>query len=112
MRAVIQRVASAAVAIGDETVASIGTGLLVLLGIEDGDEAGDIDWLVPKIAKMRIFPDDAGLMNRSLADHGGEVIVVSQFIIHQDGELFVNFIGHVVTPAVCNVSTTIRLLNR
>lgn len=82
MRAVIQRVSSAGVGIDGETVASIGEGLLVLLGIEDGDGTDDIAWLVPKIAKMRIFPDDAGLMNLALTGTGGGVIVVSQFTLH------------------------------
>lgn len=82
MRAVVQRVSSAAVVIEGETAASIGAGLLVLLGIEDGDGPDDIAWLAPKIVRMRIFPDDAGLMNLALSDCGGEVIVVSQFTLH------------------------------
>ncbi|WP_367872183.1 D-aminoacyl-tRNA deacylase [Luteolibacter sp. Populi] len=82
MRAVIQRVSSASVTIDGETVASIGTGLLILLGIEDGDGTEDISWLAAKIARMRIFPDDAGLMNLSLPDCSGEAIVVSQFTLH------------------------------
>lgn len=82
MRAVIQRVSSASVATGGETVAAIGSGLLVLLGIEDGDGMDDIAWLAPKIARMRIFPDGAGLMNLALTDTGGGVIVVSQFTLH------------------------------
>ncbi len=82
MRAVLQRVSSASVAIAGETVAAIGPGLLVLLGIEDGDGPEDIAWLAPKIARMRIFPDDAGLMNLALPDTGGDAIVVSQFTLH------------------------------
>ena len=82
MRAVIQRVSSASVEIDGEVVSSIGTGLLVLLGIEDGDGEEDVTWLAPKIAKMRIFPDDASLMNLSLTDCDGEAIVVSQFTLH------------------------------
>ena len=82
MRAVLQRVSSASVAIAGETVAAIGPGLLVLLGIEDGDGPEDIAWLAPKIARMRIFPDPAGLMNLALADTGGDAIVVSQFTLH------------------------------
>jgi D-aminoacyl-tRNA deacylase len=70
------------VTIDGEVVSSIGTGLLVLLGVEDGDGEEDVAWLAPKIAKMRIFPDDAGLMNLSLTDCGGEAIVVSQFTLH------------------------------
>jgi D-tyrosyl-tRNA(Tyr) deacylase len=82
MRAVLQRVSSASVTIDGETVASIATGLLVLLGIEDGDGPDDIAWLAPKIARMRIFSDDAGLMNLSLIDLGAEAIIVSQFTLH------------------------------
>lgn len=82
MRAVIQRVAEASVTIAGTTVAATGPGLLVLLGVEDGDADGDVAWLVPKIAKMRIFPDDDGKMNRSVADTEGGMIVVSQFTLH------------------------------
>ena len=82
MRAVIQRVCSASVVIEGETVASIGNGFLILLGIEDGDGTEDIAWLAPKIARMRIFGDEAGLMNLSVADYGGDAIVVSQFTLH------------------------------
>lgn len=82
MRAVIQRVAEASVTIGGETVAAIGTGLLVLLGVEEGDSADDIAWLVPKIARLRIFPDADNKMNLALDASGGGIIVVSQFTLH------------------------------
>lgn len=82
MRAVIQRVSSASVTIGGEVKSSIGAGLLVLLGVEDADGQEDIDWLCKKITQLRIFGDEAGLMNRSLQDIGGEMIVVSQFTLH------------------------------
>jgi D-tyrosyl-tRNA(Tyr) deacylase len=82
MRAILQRVSSASVTIAGETVAAIGSGLLVLLGIEDGDGPEDIAWLAPKVARMRIFPDEAGLMNLALTDTGGDAIVVSQFTLH------------------------------
>jgi D-tyrosyl-tRNA(Tyr) deacylase len=82
MRAVVQRVSSADVAISGETVAAIGPGLLVLLGIADGDGPEDIAWLAPKIAGLRVFPDSAGLMNLALTDTGGSAIVVSQFTLH------------------------------
>ena len=82
MRAVIQRVSEASVTIEGERVAEIGWGLLVLLGIEDADGAEDGVWLSGKIARMRLFGDDAGLMNRSVVDFGGDVIVVSQFTLH------------------------------
>ena len=81
MRAVIQRVSSASVTIGGQVKSSIGMGLLVLLGVgyEDGQE--DIDWLVKKIAGLRIFDDEAGVMNRSVVDVEGETLVVSQFTL-------------------------------
>lgn len=81
MRAVIQRVSSASVTIDGAVKSSIGQGLLVLLGIghEDGQE--DIAWLVKKISGLRIFDDDSGVMNRSVMDVGGEVLVVSQFTL-------------------------------
>lgn len=82
MRAVLQRVSSASVMIAGESVAAIGGGLLVLLGIEDGDGAGDVAWLARKIARMRIFPDGAGMMNLALVDGDGDAIVVSQFTLH------------------------------
>ena len=81
MRAVIQRVSSASVTIGGQVKSSIGKGLLVLLGVgyEDGQE--DIDWLVKKISALRIFDDEAGVMNRSVVDVEGEALVVSQFTL-------------------------------
>lgn len=81
MRAVIQRVSSASVTIGGQVKSSIGKGLLVLLGVgyEDGQE--DIDWLVKKISALRIFDDEAGVMNRSVVDVEGETLVVSQFTL-------------------------------
>ena len=81
MRAVIQRVSSASVTIVGQVKSSIGKGLLVLLGVgyEDGQE--DIDWLVKKISGLRIFDDEAGVMNRSVVDVGGEALVVSQFTL-------------------------------
>ena len=81
MRAVIQRVSSASVTIGGAVKSAIGKGLMVLLGIGHEDGQDDIDWLVKKIAGLRIFPDDAGVMNLSVADVGGEVLVVSQFTL-------------------------------
>ena len=81
MRAVIQRVSSASVTIDGQVKSSIGKGLLILLGVgyEDGQE--DIDWLVKKISGLRIFDDEAGVMNRSVVDIGGEALVVSQFTL-------------------------------
>ncbi|WP_067032489.1 D-aminoacyl-tRNA deacylase [Allomuricauda sp. CP2A] len=82
MRAVIQRVAKASVTVDGQVVSSIGSGLLVLLGIEDADGKEDRDWLSKKVANLRIFNDDAGVMNRSVLDVGGDIIVVSQFTLH------------------------------
>ncbi len=82
MRALIQRVSYASVTIEGNVKSKIGNGLLVLLGIEDADNLSDIEWLAKKIANLRIFPDDADVMNRSLLDVDGEMIVVSQFTLH------------------------------
>jgi D-aminoacyl-tRNA deacylase len=82
MRAVIQRVAEATVMIEGEVVAAIRQGLLVLLGVEGIDTLDDVHWLAAKITALRIFSDDEGKMNRSLTDHGGDLIVVSQFTLH------------------------------
>jgi D-aminoacyl-tRNA deacylase len=82
MRAVIQRVSEASVQIGNQTISSIGYGLLVLLGIEEADDTEDIDWLAGKIARLRVFPDDEGVMNLSVTDLKGDILVVSQFTLH------------------------------
>ena len=81
MRAVIQRVSSASVTIDGTVKSSIGPGLLILLGIGHADGDEDVDWLVKKIAGLRIFNDQAGVMNRSVLDVGGEALVVSQFTL-------------------------------
>lgn len=82
MIAVIQRVSSASVEIENKAVASIGKGLLVLVGIEDADGDEDIQWLASKIVNLRIFNDANGVMNVSVKDDGGDIIVVSQFTLH------------------------------
>ena len=82
MRIVIQRVSEASVTIDGRVAGSIGRGFLVLLGIVDGDTREDIDWLVGKITKMRIFPDADDKMNLCLADVDGNLLVVSQFTLH------------------------------
>ncbi len=84
MRALLQRVSSAQVAVEGQVVSSMGTGLLVLLGIGEGDGAREVEWMVEKIVNLRIFPDDADKMNRSLLDIRGEMIVVSQFTLYGD----------------------------
>ena len=81
MRTVIQRVTHASVTIDSNVKSSIGKGLLVLVGIGDDDTQEDIDWLVRKIAAMRIFDDSEGVMNLSVTDIDGEVMVVSQFTL-------------------------------
>lgn len=82
MRVVIQRVAEASVTIENKIVASVKKGLLILIGIEDADAQEDIDWLVAKIAKIRIFGDENNVMNLSVQDIDGDIIVVSQFTLH------------------------------
>jgi len=82
MRAVIQRVSGASVAIGQEVTGRIGPGLLILLGIEEGDEEQDTEWLAAKAVNMRIFNDQAGVMNCSVLETGGGILVVSQFTLH------------------------------
>lgn len=82
MKAVIQRVSQASVTIENDIVAAINQGLLVLVGIEDADTEEDIVWLVSKIANLRIFSDENGVMNLSVKESDGEIIVVSQFTLH------------------------------
>ena len=84
MRAVVQRVACCSVTVGDETVGSIGPGLLVLLGVAEKDTASEADWLAAKIVHLRIFEDENGKLNRSLVECGGEMLVVSQFTLYGD----------------------------
>ncbi len=82
MRALIQKVEKASVIIENENVASIGKGLLVFLGIEEADGSDDIEWLAGKISRLRVFNDDRGVMNLSVKDVDGEMLVVSQFTLH------------------------------
>ena len=82
MRCVLQRVSAASVSIAGQVKASIQGGLLILLGIEDVDQAEDIEWLCGKVARLRIFNDDAGTMNRSVVEAGGAALVISQFTLH------------------------------
>src|SRR5688572_23420706 len=82
MIAVIQRVTTASVEIDQNVHSRISQGLLVLLGIEEADTNEDIEWLSGKITNLRIFNDDAGIMNISVRENGGDIIVVSQFTLH------------------------------
>jgi D-tyrosyl-tRNA(Tyr) deacylase len=84
MRAVVQRVKESKVEVKGRTVGAIGPGLLVLLGVGEEDTHKDCDYLAHKLAHLRIFPDDQGLMNRSLVDAGGSALVVSQFTLWGD----------------------------
>ncbi len=82
MRLVIQRVSEASVTIDGAINGKITTGLVVLIGIEEADDASDIEWLVQKTVNMRIFPDEEGKMNRSLLDISGALLLISQFTLH------------------------------
>ena len=82
MRIVIQRVRHASVTIDGVLKSSIGGGMLVLVGIEEADTQEDIDWLCKKTVNLRIFDDADGVMNRSILDAGGDILVVSQFTLH------------------------------
>lgn len=82
MRVVIQRVREASVTIDGKVRSAIGKGLLILVGIEDTDNNEDIAWLVGKIVNLRIFSDEAGLMNLSIKESGGEILVISQFTLY------------------------------
>lgn len=84
MRAVIQRVSRAVVTVDGEQIGAIGPGLVVLLGVHRDDGRADLDWLVDKIVKLRVFADGEGKMNRSLLDTGGAMLIVSQFTLHGD----------------------------
>jgi D-tyrosyl-tRNA(Tyr) deacylase len=81
MRAVLQRVTEASCTVEGKVTGAIETGLLVLLGIEDADEQQDLDWLASKIVNMRIFGDEQGLMNKSVSDLNGDILLISQFTL-------------------------------
>lgn len=82
MRTVVQRVRHASVTIDEQCVASIGQGMLLLVGFEDADEPNDLEWMAQKVANLRIFDDANGVMNRSIKDVDGELLVVSQFTLY------------------------------
>lgn len=82
MRVVVQRVSQASVAVAGTVVGAIGPGLLVLAGFEAEDGAADIEWMVGKLVRMRIFADEAGVMNRSVVESAGDILAVSQFTLY------------------------------
>jgi D-tyrosyl-tRNA(Tyr) deacylase len=82
MRVIVQRVSEAAVSVEGRITGLIGPGLLVLAGFEDADGEGDLDWMAQKLLRLRIFPDDSGVMNRSVTETGGEILAVSQFTLY------------------------------
>lgn len=82
MRAVIQRISEASVKVSDEVVGSIDTGLLILVGIENADTTDDITWLSNKVVNLRIFNDDEGIMNLSIKEANGDILLISQFTLH------------------------------
>ena len=84
MRAVIQRVSQAKVVVDDNTVGQIGKGFMILLGVHEQDTQADVDYLVGKISKLRVFEDDQQKMNRSIIDVGGEILSISQFTLFAD----------------------------
>ena len=84
MRGCVQRVSQAQVVVDEEITGQIESGLLVLLGVAPSDTEADLQWLADKLVNLRIFPDDAGKMNRSLIDTGGAMLVVSQFTLYGD----------------------------
>ncbi len=82
MRILLQRVTQASVTIGGQVVSAIGPGFLILVGVEEADVPDDAAWLAGKVSRLRLFPDEAGHMNRSILEMGGECLVVSQFTLH------------------------------
>ena len=136
MRVVIQRVSEASVTIEGNINAEIGSGLLILLGIEDADTRDDMEWLCKKISNLRIFNDENGVMNKSVMDADGDIIVVSQFTLHASTKkgnrpsyiraakpdfaipMYENFVAHLSEVTGKNIQTgefgadmKVRLLN-
>ena len=100
MRAVVQRVSSASVAIDGLVVGAIGRGLLVLVGVGQGDTATDAEYIVEKVANLRIFPDGDGRFDRSVIDEALELLVVSQFTLYGDTPVSYT---HLTLPTICSV---------
>lgn len=82
MRVIVQRVKQAAVTVDGAVTGQIGVGLLVLAGFEEADQASDLDWMAQKLVKLRVFPDEQGVMNRSVMDVSGDILAVSQFTLY------------------------------
>ena len=82
MRIVVQRVSAASITIDGKVYSAIGAGFLILLGVETGDTTEDAEWLCDKVAQLRVFADDNGLMNKDIKESGGDILVVSQFTLH------------------------------
>lgn len=82
MRVVVQRVTAASVSVGNRVTGRIGPGLLVLAGFEDADGDADLEWMAGKIVRLRLFADEAGVMNRSVLETGGDILAVSQFTLY------------------------------
>ncbi|MFA4968347.1 MAG: D-aminoacyl-tRNA deacylase [Sulfuritalea sp.] len=82
MRVIVQRVSEAAVRVQGSIVGAVGPGLLVLAGFEEADQPDDLDWMAQKLVRLRVFPDEAGVMNRSVVDAGGQILAVSQFTLY------------------------------
>lgn len=82
MRVLIQKVLESSVKVDEKVKSKIGNGLMILLGIEEADSSEDIEWLTSKIVNLRIFDDENGVMNKSILDSGGDILVVSQFTLH------------------------------
>ena len=84
MRGVVQRVKRASVSVDDKVISKIDKGIMLLLGIEANDDEKDLEYIIKKVSKLRIFDDEEGVMNKSLLDHGLEILVVSQFTLYGD----------------------------
>lgn len=82
MRVIVQRVKEASVTVDGKITGQIGPGMLLLAGFEDADQAVDLDWMAQKLVKLRIFPDEQGVMNKSVIDAGGDILTVSQFTLY------------------------------
>ena len=118
MRIVIQRVSHASVTIEGHCKSSIRKGMLILVGIEEADGQEDIDWLCKKIVNLRIFDDENGVMNKSILEDGGEILVISQFTLHASIPLYEQFckdlsgaLGKEIGTGIFGADMKVELLN-